>query len=280
MSRQAEPSAGEPSLLALVEELNVDLVIVALEDRRHTLPIRELLRCRLAGVEVREREEIYEQVTGRIAVAAMRPSYLIFNEGFRRHPRAALVKRLMDVLCSVVMLALGWPLMLLTAIAVRLDSSGPALFTQRRVGQDGRTFTLRKFRSMRADAERETGPVWTSEDDPRVTRVGRFIRKTRLDELPQLFNVLGGSMSLVGPRPERGHFVDELAERIPYFHQRHIVKPGVTGWAQINHRYGNTVEDAVLKLQYDLFYIKNHSLLFDLSILLGTIKTVVLRRGT
>lgn len=271
---------GEESLMELIEKLNIEMVVIALEDRRMTLPIKDLLGAKLAGIEVREREEIYEQVTGCIAVAAMRPSYLIFNTGFRRHPWAALMKRLVDVSVSVIMLLILWPVMLATAIAVRLTSPGPVLFTQERVGQDGKPFVLMKFRSMRADAEKLSGPVWASEDDPRITKWGKFMRKTRLDELPQLFNVLSGSMSIVGPRPERQHFVDQLAAKIPYFQLRHIVKPGVTGWAQISYPYGNTEEDALHKLQYDLFYIKNYSVLFDLSILVSTVKTVVLRRGT
>ncbi len=275
-----ERAQGEEGLPELLDKLRVEMIVVALEDRRLTLPIEDLLRARLAGVEVREREEVYEQITGRIAVAAMRPSYLIFNEGFRRHPFAALLKRLNDVIVAAVMLLLLWWVMVIVAIVVRLTSPGPILFTQERVGQDGRPFVLMKFRSMRADAEKLSGPVWASEDDPRITRFGGFMRKTRLDELPQLFNVLSGSMSLVGPRPERQHFVDQLAARIPYFRLRHIVKPGVTGWAQTNYPYGNTEEDALHKLQYDLFYIKNYSVLFDLSILISTVKTVVLRRGT
>ncbi|MCL4157794.1 UNVERIFIED_CONTAM: hypothetical protein GTU68_026167 [Idotea baltica] len=179
-----------------------------------------------------------------------------------------------------MMLLVLWPFMIATAIAVKLTSPGPALFSQERVGRDGVPFTLFKFRSMYVDAESRTGPVWAQEDDPRVTPAGRFIRKTRLDELPQLFNVLGGSMSLVGPRPEREVFVEELSQTIPYFRQRQIVKPGLTGWAQINYPYGNTVEDALQKLQYDLFYIKYQSLLFDLSILFNTTKTILLRKGT
>ena len=186
----------------------------------------------------------------------------------------------MDWMLALVMLLIFWPAMLITAICVRMNSEGPALFQQVRVGRDGRPFTLLKFRSMYIDAEKRTGPVWATEDDPRITSVGKFIRRTRLDELPQLFNVLGGSMSLVGPRPERSVFVDELAEQIPYFRQRHIVKPGLTGWAQINYPYGNTVEDALQKLQFDLFYIKYQSFLFDLSILFNTIKMVLLRKGT
>ena len=210
----------------------------------------------------------------------MRPSYLIFNRGFQRHPFQDAAKRFFDVVSALALLLVVWPLMIATAIAVRIDSPGPILFRQERSGRFGKPFVLAKFRSMRADAEKGTGPVWASKNDPRITRVGNFIRKTRLDELPQLFNVLGGSMSMVGPRPERPHFIEQLSAEIPYYHQRHIVKPGVTGWAQISYPYGNTVEDAVQKLQFDLFYIKNHSVPFDLSILVGTIKTVLLRRGT
>jgi lipopolysaccharide/colanic/teichoic acid biosynthesis glycosyltransferase len=281
-ANDAPLDAGEPapSLAALVQRERVDLVVVALEDRRKALPIDDLLQCRLDGVSVIEQESVYERITGKIAVDALRPSYLIFNEGFSRHPWAALSKRAFDLTIGFILIALTWPLMLLTALAVRFDSAGPILFTQERVGRDGRPFVLLKFRSMRADAERATGPVWATQDDPRITRVGRFIRKTRLDELPQLVNVLAGHMSIVGPRPEREHFVAELAQKIPYFRQRHIVKPGLTGWAQINYRYGASFEDSVQKLQYDLYYIKNQSLLFDLSILFNTVKIVILRKGT
>jgi lipopolysaccharide/colanic/teichoic acid biosynthesis glycosyltransferase len=275
----SEQGASE-SLSRLVQRMRVDLVVVALENRRGNLPVEELLRCRLAGVAVQEKEAVYERITGKIAVEAMRPSYLIFNDGFGRSPLGEVAKRIADLTLSTLGLVFLWPVMLLTALAVRLDSRGPALFRQERVGRDGTPFTVLKFRSMRADAEKSTGAVWATENDPRVTRVGRFLRKSRLDELPQLFNVLAGDMSLVGPRPERKVFVDDLERQIPYFSQRHIVKPGLTGWAQINYPYGNTVEDALQKLQYDLFYIKNQSLLFDLSILFQTIKTVVLRRGT
>ncbi len=260
--------------------MHVDVLAVALEDRRERLPVEDLLQCRLAGISVREQESLYEQITGKIALGALRPSYLIFNEGFTAHPWTDLLKRAVDVAISSIMILLSWPVMLATAIAVRLDSAGPILFRQERVGRDGLPFTLLKFRSMRADAEAATGPVWAVEDDPRITRAGRFIRRSRLDEMPQLFNVLAGQMSLVGPRPERPVFVEELAKRIPYFRQRHIVKPGLTGWAQINYRYGASFEDAVQKLQYDLFYIKNQSFLFDLSILFNTVKIVILRKGT
>jgi lipopolysaccharide/colanic/teichoic acid biosynthesis glycosyltransferase len=276
----AAPIGTPRTLLELAETEKIDVVVVALEDRRNNLPLDDLLQLRLAGVSVREQEALYEQITGKIAVEALRPSYLIFNEGFSSHYWTELAKRAIDITCALILLIVTWPLMLGTAIAVRLDSAGPILFTQSRVGRDGRIFTLFKFRSMLADAEKQTGPVWAQENDPRITRSGRFIRKTRLDELPQLFNVLAGHMSLVGPRPERDHFVEDLAKKIPYFRQRHIVKPGLTGWAQINYRYGNTFEDAVQKLQYDLFYIKNQSVLFDLSILFNTVKIVLLRKGT
>jgi exopolysaccharide biosynthesis polyprenyl glycosylphosphotransferase len=267
-------------LFGLVQRLHVDTVVVALEDRRKHLPIEELLHCRLAGIRVKEREALYETITGKLAVEAMRPSYLIFNEGFARSDRGEVAKRACDIVFSSLGLLATWPVMLATAILIKLDSPGPALFTQERVGLNGKPFTLHKFRSMRSDAEKATGPVWARQNDPRITRCGRFLRKARLDELPQLFDVLSGDMSLVGPRPERAVFVDELAKQIPYYNQRHIVKPGLTGWAQINYPYGNTVEDSLQKLQYDLFYVKNRSVLFDLSILFQTIKTVVLRRGT
>jgi exopolysaccharide biosynthesis polyprenyl glycosylphosphotransferase len=276
----AKPARVEHGLFDLVQGMEVDRVVVALEDRRGLLPTEELLRCRLAGVRVQEREELYEHITGKIAVEAMRPSYLIFNPGFSRSLPGAMCKRACDVGLALIGIVLTWPVMLVTALFVRMSSPGPALFSQERVGREGAPFTLYKFRSMLTDAETRTGPVWASKDDPRITPVGRFLRRSRLDELPQLFNVLTGDMSLVGPRPERPVFVEDLARQIPYYNLRHIVKPGVTGWAQINYPYGSTVEDALQKLQYDLFYIKNQSLPFDLSILFTTIKTVVLRKGT
>ncbi|QDU67160.1 TIGR03013 family XrtA/PEP-CTERM system glycosyltransferase [Engelhardtia mirabilis] len=268
------------SLLQLAQRLNADDIVVSLEDRRGTMPTEELLRCRLAGLVVEEGEAIYERVTGKIAVEAMRPSYLIFNRGFVQHPFSEIAKRTFDIACALFGILLTWPLMAITAVLVKLDSPGPAFFRQERSGRFGQPIVVNKFRSMRTDAEKATGPVWAQENDPRITRVGRFIRKTRLDELPQLFNVLGGSMSMVGPRPERPHFIAELSQQIPYYHQRHIVKPGLTGWAQIKYPYGNTVEDALQKLQYDLFYIKYHSIPFDISICVQTIRTVLLRKGT
>jgi lipopolysaccharide/colanic/teichoic acid biosynthesis glycosyltransferase len=274
-----EPLPGE-TLLGLCQRLRVDDIVVAIQDRRGTLPTEDLLRCRLAGLTVEEGEALYERVTGKIAVGAMRPSYLIFNQGFVKHPFSEAAKRAFDILCALVGLTLAWPFMIATALAIKLDSPGPVLYRQERSGRFGRPIVVNKFRSMRPDAEKATGPTWAQEGDPRITRVGRFIRKTRLDELPQLFNVLGGSMSMVGPRPERPVFIAELKEQIPYYDQRHIVKPGLTGWAQINYPYGNTVEDALQKLQYDLFYIKYGSVPFDLTICINTIKTVLLRKGT
>jgi sugar transferase (PEP-CTERM system associated) len=270
---------NEP-LPELVRRLDIDEIVVALEERRGGLPTEELLDCRLNGVRVTEAEAFYERLSGKIPAEAMRPSYLIYNTGFEQHLLAASAKRCLDFALAAIGLFVLWPLMLAVALAIRLDTPGPVLFRQERTGQRGRSFSLCKFRSMRTDAEKLTGPVWATEDDPRITRVGRFIRKTRIDELPQLFNILAGSMSVVGPRPERPVFVKELSKKIPYYNQRHIVKPGLSGWAQINYPYGNTVEDALQKLQYDLFYIKYQSLLFDLSIILNTVKTVILRKGT
>jgi len=273
-----EEGAGQ--LAALCRRMRIDAIAVALEDRRAQLPMRELLACRVLGVRVEEAESLFERLAGKLAVQAMRPSYMVFNQGFAQNPVSSAAKRALDIGFALLLFVALSPLLVLTAICVRLDSPGPVLYRQERTGRHGRPFTLLKFRSMRSDAEAHSGPVWAKENDPRITRFGRFARKTRLDELPQLVNVLAGEMSLVGPRPERPKFVDELAQQLPYYGLRHVVKPGLTGWAQINYPYGNTVEDARQKLQFDLFYIKNQSLLFDLSILFNTIKTVVLRRGT
>jgi len=271
---------GGGTLSGLAESNQVSEYVLPPNSSRTQLPTDELLRCRLSGISVRSYESAFELVSGKVPVRALRAEDLRVGAGYDQQPGFEFAKRTLDILISLIGIALTLPIQLLAILAVRMDSKGPALFLQDRVGRDGRNFTLYKFRSMRADAEEESGPVWASEEDPRVTRVGNFIRKTRIDELPQLYNVLVGDMSLVGPRPEREHFVDQLAEDIPWFRQRHLVKPGVTGWAQINYPYGNTAEDARQKLQFDLFYIKYSSLLFDLSILLNTAKIVVLRRGT
>jgi sugar transferase (PEP-CTERM system associated) len=223
---------------------------------------------------------VYEEYTGKIALENLRPSWLIFSTGFRKGRLLMATKRAFDLVASVAGLLLASPLMALTALILKLESpKDPVFYHQERVGLNGRVFTIHKLRTMRTDAEAGTGPVWSTANDTRVTRVGRFMRKTRLDEIPQLWNVLIGDMSLIGPRPERPAFVEQLTETIPYYGQRHVIKPGVTGWAQVRYSYGASVEDAIEKMQYDLYYVKNLSLMFDLLIALETIKTVVLRRG-
>jgi len=275
-----EGLVGGGALSDLADANQVSELVLPPNSSKSVLPTDELMRCRLAGISVRSFESAFEIVSGKVPVQALRAEDLRVGAGYDRQPGFEFIKRIIDLFISLIGILLTLPIQLIAVFAVRFDSKGPALFRQERVGRDGRNFTLYKFRSMRFDAEEESGPVWATEEDPRITRVGRFLRKTRIDEIPQLYNVLLGDMSLVGPRPEREHFVDQLALDIPWFRQRHLVKPGVTGWAQINYPYGNTPEDARQKLQYDLFYIKYSSFLFDLSILLNTAKTVVLRRGT
>jgi sugar transferase (PEP-CTERM system associated) len=265
-------------ILRIVREREVDRIVVALSDRRGHLPISELLQAKLSGVRVEDATTTYERLTGKILIDDLKPSWLIFSNGFMLSRWTRLSKRAADVVCASIGLVLGAPLMLLTAIAVKLDS-GPILYAQQRVGENGQLFTVYKFRSMRTDAEATGTPVWAQDGDLRVTRVGRFIRATRLDELPQLWNVLTGAMSFVGPRPERPYFVEQLAREIPYYQQRHSVKPGLTGWAQIKYQYGSSVEDAVEKLRYDLYYIKHVSLALDLSIIFDTVKVIIFGKG-
>jgi sugar transferase (PEP-CTERM system associated) len=241
----------------------------------------ELLSMKLnEGVQFHHLASVYERYTGKIAVENLRPSWVIFSEGFVRSRLLETTKRAVDITMALLGLLVAAPLMLLTAVAIRLTSPGPVLYHQRRVGKDGRNFMIHKFRSMEVDAEASTGAAWATVDDPRVTAVGRILRRTRLDETPQLWNILKGEMSFVGPRPERPEFVLELSERIPFYGQRHIVRPGLTGWAQVRHAYGSTIGDALEKLQYELYYIKNMSLGFDLFIVLETIKTVLVRKGS
>jgi sugar transferase (PEP-CTERM system associated) len=265
-------------LPALIKRHQIDRVIVGLTDRRGRMPIRELLQAKLSGVRVEEAATTYERITGKILLDDLKPSWFIFSDGCRAARGTRLVKRALDVILASIGLLCALPLMLLTAIAVRLDSPGPILYRQDRVGENGRVFTLSKFRSMRIDAEQGT-PIWATEGDDRVTRVGRFIRLTRLDELPQLWNVLRGNMSFVGPRPERPYFVEQLARANPFYTERHLVKPGVTGWAQVRYRYGASVEDALEKLQYDLYYIKHLSIVFDLTIVADTVKVILSGKG-
>jgi sugar transferase (PEP-CTERM system associated) len=265
---------------SIVRARSVDRVVVSLADARGRLPMDKLLEMKLEGVTFDHLASVYESYTGKIAVENLRPSWLIFSEGFRKSSILSASKRLLDLVAAGIGLLLAAPIMALVAVAIRLTSKGPALYHQQRVGQHGRIFIVHKFRSMRTDAEAGTGPVWASkEGDPRVTPIGRFLRRSRLDEVPQLWNVLKGDMSFVGPRPERPEFVAELTKQIPFYGQRHVVRPGLTGWAQVRYTYGASVEDSLQKLQYDLFYIKNLSLALDLFIILDTVKTVILRKG-
>jgi sugar transferase (PEP-CTERM system associated) len=268
------------NLRGLCERLNANEVVVAMDDRRRGFPIRELLECRLAGVDVTELLTFLERETGRVRLDVLNPSWMIFGQGFRRDPVRLFSSRLLDLGASVAVLAVSLPVMCLTVIAIKLEDGllAPALYSQRRVGLGGREFRVLKFRSMRQDAE-ANGAVWAQTSDPRVTRVGAVIRKLRIDELPQILNVLRGHMSFIGPRPERPEFVAELSEKIPYYVQRHCVKPGITGWAQLCYPYGSSEQDALEKLQYDLYYIKNNTLLFDLAILVQTAEVVLLGKG-
>jgi sugar transferase (PEP-CTERM system associated) len=271
---------GDVDLLeTLARRQRVDKVIVALPDRRGKLPVTELLQCKYYGTQVDDGVNFYEQLVGKILVESLRPSWFIFSSGFKQPKAVLLAKRALDIIGALALLAATFPLFLLVAPVIRLESPGPAFFRQKRVGERGRVFTLLKFRSMNLNAETETGPVWAQKNDPRVTRLGRFMRKTRIDELPQLINVLRGDMSFVGPRPERPYFVSKLKRQIPFYALRHSLKPGITGWAQIRYPYGATVEDALEKLQYDLFYIKHLSLWLDVMIVLETIKVVLIGRG-
>lgn len=271
---------GPDALPDAAVQNRVSRVVVALEQRRGELPVQELLQCRLAGMRVEERDLLFEQLHSRIGLDSLRPSYLIFGTGFRKNRLVFGAKRSFDILLALIGLLLAMPLMIVVAIIVKLDSRGPVFFQQTRSGLDGRDFTLLKFRSMRQDAEKHSGPVWAQKSDDRITRSGAFLRNTRLDELPQMFNILVGHMSWVGPRPERPFFVRQLSDEIPYYMERLTVRPGLTGWAQIKYPYGASIDDARRKLEFDLYYIKNMSLLFDLSILLRTIKVVLFQRGS
>ena len=262
----------------ILETHRIDRIVVSLHDRRGTLPLRQLLDAKLAGIQVEDAAAMYERLTGKILLDDLKPSWVIFSDGFRVSRTTRVLKRLLDITCASLGLVLAAPLTALTALAIRVDSPGHVLYRQERVGLRGRTFTLYKFRSMRLDAERGT-PMWARDHDDRVTRVGRFIRTTRLDEIPQLWNVLRGDMSLVGPRPERPYFVAQLAEQIPFYMERHSVRPGVTGWAQVRYQYGASIADAIEKLRYDLYYIKHQSVTFDLAIALDTIKVILVGKG-
>jgi sugar transferase (PEP-CTERM system associated) len=257
----------------------VDRVIIAMQDRRGRMPVRELLDLRLAGIKVEDATTLLERISGKIQLDGLYPSALIFSEGFRLRTSLLLARRIVSILISMTGLILVAPIFPLVALAVRLSSPGPIFFRQERVGLRGQPFTVLKFRTMRQDAEAQTGAVWATKTDPRVTSIGLFLRKTRLDEIPQLWNVLRGDMGFVGPRPERPEFVEWLSEQIPYYNLRHIIRPGLTGWAQVRYGYGATLEETKHKLEFDLYYIKHMSVALDLLIIFETVKTILLRKG-
>jgi sugar transferase (PEP-CTERM system associated) len=271
---------GAMDLVDAARRYKVDEIVIAVRERRGgVLPLRELLDCKLMGVRVLDLSSYYERAVGQLRLDSLHASWLIFGEGFRQGITRAIVKRLFDIQASIVLLVLAAPVMLATALVIAVESGFPILYRQERVGQGGRLFNVIKFRSMRRDAEIDGKPRWAASNDDRVTRTGRIIRKLRIDELPQLINVLRGDMSLVGPRPERPYFVDQLAREIPYYAVRHSVKPGVTGWAQVRYRYSASLDDSVQKLQYDLYYVKNHTLFLDVVVLVETVNVVITGAG-
>lgn len=267
------------AIRALLGKAHVNRVIVALSDRRNTLPVRELLDLRLNAIQVEDATSLLEKISGKIEVENLHPSSLIYSEGFRLGSGFLFVRRCISISISAAALLICAPIIPFIALGIKLTSPGPVLFRQQRVGRRGELFTLYKFRTMRQNAESQTGAVWAGKDDPRVTSIGRILRPARLDEIPQLWNVLIGDMGFVGPRPERPEFVQWLAERIPYYNLRHIIRPGITGWAQVRYRYGASLEETKEKVQYDLYYIKHMSLSLDLLIMFETIKIVLLQRG-
>jgi sugar transferase (PEP-CTERM system associated) len=267
-------------LVDAARRYKVDEIIVAVRERRGgVLPLRELLDCKLMGVRVLDLSSYYERAVGQLRLNSLHASWLIFGEGFRQGFLRTVVKRLFDIFAAAALLLLALPVMVLTAVIIAVESGFPVLYRQERVGQGGRLFEVIKFRSMRRDAEGDGKPRWATSNDDRVTRTGRIIRKLRIDELPQLINVLRGHMSLVGPRPERPYFVDQLAREIPYYAVRHSVKPGVTGWAQVRYHYSASLDDAIQKLQYDLYYVKNHTLFLDIVVLFETVGVVLTGEG-
>ena len=273
--------SAEAPLHTLVQNQQVDEIVVGVDDRRGGLPMEDLLECRQLGVDVTDLTTFFERESGRVQLSFTDPSWLVFSGGFNATPLRRISKRCFDLGISALVLLLTWPLMLMTALAIRIESGAgqPIFYRQERVGVRGQGFWLNKFRSMRTDAEMDGIARWASKDDDRVTRVGRFIRKVRLDELPQLWNVLKGEMSFIGPRPERPQFVADLTQKIRYYNLRHCLKPGLAGWAQLRYPYGASEDDAAEKLKFDLYYVKNHNLLFDLLILIQTVEVVLFGRG-
>jgi sugar transferase (PEP-CTERM system associated) len=267
------------SLASLAAAHNVEEIVVSVQNRRAGFPIKELLACKLQGIKVTDAANFFERETCQIRVDSLQPSWLVFGGGFDQSFIRTFMKRGFDLICSAIILTVSFPVMVLTALLIYLEDRSPIFYQQERVGLDGHPFNVLKFRSMRNDAEKGGKPQWAAQNDPRVTRVGNFIRKTRIDELPQILNVFKGEMSFVGPRPERPYFVEQLIDVVPYYNVRHSIKPGITGWAQVRYGYGASADDALQKLQYDLYYVKNNSLFLDILILIDTLKVVLFRSG-
>jgi len=277
---QSQLITYDKQIIAIAEKYKIDEIVIAVDDRRMQFPLDELLDCKMSGLTIMNIEEFYEREQGLISLENVNPSWLIFCDGFAQGDFRALEKRVFDVFASLILLSVTWPFMLLAALAIVLESGfkGPVLYRQVRVGEKNQNFEVLKFRSMKTDAEKD-GAQWAQQNDNRITRVGRVIRKCRIDELPQIFNVLRGDMSFVGPRPERPEFVQGFNERIPYYRERHRVKPGITGWAQLCYPYGANENDTIQKLQYDLYYVKNYSLFLDFSIMFNTIEVILWGKG-
>ena len=270
---------GFTDIYGLAKRQEINRIIVSIPEHDESMPIDGLLNCRIKGIQVEDASLLYERLTTKIALEKLHPSYLIFSEGFVQFKFTYIFKRFLDIWLAIFGLILALPIIVVTAVLIKLTSKGTVFHKQKRVGMEGKIFTLIKFRSMCFDAEKTTGPVWAKQNDSRITWIGRIIRKLRIDEIPQMLNVLKNDMSFVGPRPERPFFVEELKEHIPYFTERLVVKPGITGWAQINYMYGSSKDDALHKLQYDLYYIKNMSIFLDIMILFRTVKVVIRREG-
>ena len=268
------------SLISFAKRFNANEIIVAIQNRRGSnFPIQELLDCKLHGIKITDEADFFEREKGQLRVSSLYPSWIVFGDGFNQSSSRSAIKRSFDLIASVILLTVTLPVMLIAAICIFIETGSPIIYRQERVGRGGKTFMVLKFRSMTNDAEKDGKPLWAATDDPRVTRVGNIIRKLRIDELPQILNVLKGEMSFVGPRPERPYFVEQLCADVPYYNARHSIKPGITGWAQVRYSYGSSVKDAIEKLQYDLYYVKNHSLFLDIIIILDTIEVVILGKG-
>ncbi len=280
-----EPSEIQPlmeseSLISLTKRFNANEIIVAIQNRRNkSFPIEGLLECKLHGIKVTDEADFFEREKGQLRISSLYPSWLVFGDGFDQSSLRSAIKRTFDLATSVILLTVTLPIMLVAALCILIESGPPIFYRQERIGRGGQTFMVLKLRSMKDDAEKGGEPQWAVTNDPRITRVGKIIRKLRIDELPQILNVLKGEMSFVGPRPERPYFVEHLCAKIPYYNARHSIKPGITGWAQVRYRYGASVKDSIEKLQYDLYYVKNHSLFLDIIIIIDTIEVVVLGKG-